>query len=87
MPILFLLAMAAACAPEAENGEPGAAPAADETQTPQDAPLVVSDTPEDSVIFAETMAWVRESRTDTLPIGEMTAAVPVPNASSNFPSA
>ncbi len=72
--VLFLLALATGCGPEAENGEPETGPAAETTQAPQDAP-VVSDTPEDSAIFVETMAWVRGSRADTLPIGELTAAI------------
>lgn len=75
IPALLLAALTAACAPDAEDATPETGPATEETGTPQDAPVAVSDTPEDSVIFAETMAWVSASRADTLPIGELTAAI------------
>lgn len=68
--LLFALT---ACAPEAEPPE-DATPAA-EQPVPEDAPVAVSETPEDSAIFEQTMAWVRETRADTLDIGELTAAI------------
>lgn len=68
-----LLLTIAACAPEGEPPENGA-PAAEQT-VPEEAPVAVSETPEDSAIFEQTMAWVRETRADTLDIGELTAAI------------
>lgn len=76
-PMLPLLALvfAAACAPGDDAAETDTAARTAEVTPPQDAPVAVSDTPEDSVIFEQTIAWVRESRADTLPIGELTAAI------------
>ncbi len=68
-----LLLLLAACAPEAEpSGE--TAPAT-EAPAPGDAPAAVSETAEDSALFEQTMAWVRETRADTLDVGALTAAI------------
>ncbi|NLG63330.1 MAG: DUF1460 domain-containing protein [Candidatus Cloacimonetes bacterium] len=73
--ILMLATATGACAQPDDAAQNGSAPGAAEQATPQDAPVVVSDTPEDSLIFERTVAWVRESRSDTLPIGELIAAI------------
>src|SRR5690606_10903504 len=72
---LFALVFAAACAPGDDAAETDTAARTAEAAPPQEAPVAVRDTPEDSVIFEQTIAWVRESRADTLPIGELTAAI------------
>lgn len=68
----FLACGTAACAQE--GGEEEAPPAAEERQA-EATPQVVSDTPEDSVIFEQTMAWVAERGLDSLAVGELTAAI------------
>jgi len=73
--ILMLATATGACAQPDDAAQNGSAPGAAEQATPQDAPVVVSDTPEDSLIFERTVAWVRESRSDTLPIGELIAVI------------
>src|SRR5690606_12802225 len=73
--ILMLATATGACAQPDDAAQNGSAPGAAEQATPQDAPVVVSDTPEDSLIFERTVAWVRESRSDTLPIGGLIAAI------------
>lgn len=68
----FLACGTAACAQE--GGDEAAPPAAEERQA-EATPQVVSDTPEDSVIFEQTMAWVAERGLDSLAVGELTAAI------------
>lgn len=60
----LLAGLAAACAP----ARPSATPA-------RPAGVAIADTPEDSAIFARTIEWARAERVDTLPFGDMIAAI------------
>jgi len=72
---LLAVVCGAACVPGDEAREAETAARTAEIATPQAAPVAVADTPEDSVIFEQTVAWVRAGRVDTLAIGELTAAI------------
>lgn len=76
LPVLALCFAAAACGgPADREADPaaeqdGAVPAGEAAE-----PAALSVTAEDSAIFAQTIAWAREQRLDTLPIGDMMAAI------------
>lgn len=66
-----VLLMAAACQPA---DEPAATDVAQDRR-PEVAEVAVNDTPQDSAIFAETIAWVEQSGLDSLDVAALTAAV------------
>ena len=67
-----LLLLVPACGEPAER-TPGAA--VDTTTSTEPAAIVVDQQPQDSVIAEQRLAWVRQNRLDTLPIGELTARI------------
>jgi len=71
---LTFLALVAlpACGEPAEREGGTAGDTATETEP---AAIVVDDEPQDSVIAEQRLAWVRQERLDTLPIGELTARI------------
>lgn len=72
--ILLVLPLGCRGAEEAAQNQGDAAPAAQAAPAGMDA-AAISLTAEDSVIFASTVAWVREQRLDTLPTGELMASI------------
>ncbi len=75
IPLILALVAAGACTETDQATQTPAGTPTAEQATPEGAPAAVSETPEDSAIFERTVAWVRESRSDTLGIGELTAAI------------
>lgn len=75
IPLILALVAAGACAETDQATQTPAGTTTAEQATPEGAPVAVSETPEDSAIFERTVAWVRESGSDTLGIGELTAAI------------